>query len=234
MFFSRSLEIRRFRTNLRRLYLASMVLFASPEPVLFSIGAGLVAAGVLVHFWSAGYLTRGKSLVVSGPYSAVRNPFYSAAIIIDLGFGLASRNWIALGVFLPLISAVYLRRILGEERALEASFGDEYRAYKAFCRTRLLPWFPNLFRTAPGVPVPFSFSMVIKNREIARAASHVAVAAVVGIPMIYADPWEWVSLPVRGIVLGALAIVLAAMSVRQRTPEGSGGGEAGLTDSGKR
>ncbi len=214
MFFARNLEIQRFRTNLRRLYLAAIVLFTAPDPALYFVGTGLVAAGVLVHFWASGYLTRGKTLVAAGPYALVRNPFYSAAVVIDLGFGLASRNWIALGVFLPVITAVYLRRIQGEEKALAASFGPEYEAYMRFCPSRLVPRIWNLWRTPPGPALAFSFSTVLRNREPGRAGSHAVVVAIAGLPMLWAWPWESAPLPARFAALGVLALALAAMSVR--------------------
>jgi len=210
-----NLEIHRFRTNLRRVYLAAILLFTRPEPVLFTVGAALVLSGVLFHFWAAGYLTRGKSLVVSGPYCLVRNPFYTAAILIDLGFGLASRNFIALAAFLPIIALVYLTRVKKEEQDLRASFGDDYQRYCDYCPRRFVPCWTNLFKTSGLTAIPFSLGQVARNREWGRAASHISILLLVGLPLLWAVPWTWVSLPVRGVALAALAVLLAVVNVRK-------------------
>jgi protein-S-isoprenylcysteine O-methyltransferase Ste14 len=106
--------------------------------------AGLAAAllGVL-RFRSAGttvdpvHPDRSSALVVSGIYRRTRNPMY-------LGFLLALAAWGArLGslpaLLGPPLFALYMDRfqIRPEERALEARFGEEYRAYRA----RVRRWF---------------------------------------------------------------------------------------------
>jgi protein-S-isoprenylcysteine O-methyltransferase Ste14 len=220
-------EVRRFRTNLRRVYLVAIVIFSNPEVVHAAVGAGLILAGVLFHFWAAGYLTRGKTLVVSGPYRIVRNPFYSAAIVVDFGFGLVSRNWIAAAVFVPLITLVYLRRVRQEEQDLLEAFGDDYEAYRAYCPRRLLPKLVNLFRPAPGRTVPFTLAMILKNRELGRAGSHVAILLAAAAPLVFPAMWDWAPLWARGVGLGAFALLLAVMAVKPLESEpvepGTGG-----------
>jgi protein-S-isoprenylcysteine O-methyltransferase Ste14 len=211
--------LRRLRTNLRRIYLASILIFTNPVPATFIVGSGLILIGVLGHFWAAGYLTRGKTLVVSGPYRVVRNPFYTAALFIDLGFGLATRNWIALAVFLPLITLVYFRRILREEKNLLATFGSDYEAYKDYCRARLIPRFWNFRRPPPSGTVQFSLLQVIKNREIQRSLSHILILALTGIPILYPEVLSWAPLWARGAGLGLLAVVLVVLHLKKPSEE---------------
>ncbi|HEX7030662.1 MAG TPA: isoprenylcysteine carboxylmethyltransferase family protein [Gammaproteobacteria bacterium] len=102
-------------------------------------GIAVCAAGVL-SFQRAGTTTnpldpgRASKLVVAGIYRYSRNPMY-------LGFALLLAAW---GVFLGNLAAllavaafiIYMNRfqVAPEERALEALFGEEYRAYRRSVR----------------------------------------------------------------------------------------------------
>src|SRR5262245_43199426 len=55
------------------------------------VGAGLLVAGLGLHFWSNVSLARGEgadALVTSGPYRYSRNPIYLAGIPLLLGVSL--------------------------------------------------------------------------------------------------------------------------------------------------
>jgi hypothetical protein len=225
-----NLEFRKFRTNLRRVYLGSAIHFANPHPVWFAAGAAMAAAGILFHFWASGYLTRGRTLVASGPYTLVRNPYYAAALAVDLGFGLASRNWIALAIFLPLIGAVYAYRIRKEEKAMAAAFGEAFEAYRRACPARLVPRPWLLFRRTMAGGPGFSLSAVVRNREFGRSASHIVLLALVGAPLLWPDPWCWLPVEARAAVLGVFAFLLLVRSVRRCGPECRG--EEGKEDPG--
>ena len=70
------------------------------------------------------------ALVTSGPYRISRNPMYLGMAVLYVALALALGVIWAL-VFLPAVLLVVDRLVIArEERYLEASFGDEYRAYR--------------------------------------------------------------------------------------------------------
>lgn len=77
-------------------------------------------------------------LMESGLYRRVRHPSYLGALIAFFGFGVGLGNWLSIVVVMVITPCIYLYRIREEETALEAAFGDAYRAY---CRRtkRLIP-----------------------------------------------------------------------------------------------
>ena len=112
-------------------------------------GAGLTWLGLLVRAWSVLALGRffrlsvsahaDHELVVRGPYRAVRHPSYAGATLVTVGAGLALGTLVGAAAGLVLPVGAYLVRIAVEERALEETLGDDYRAYAA--RTaRLIPF----------------------------------------------------------------------------------------------
>jgi protein-S-isoprenylcysteine O-methyltransferase Ste14 len=74
----------------------------------------------------------------TGIYAVLRHPSYSGLLLIFLGIGFHSRNWLGLAVaFLPTTAAL-LYRIRIEEAALSKTFGQEYLAYSRTTK-RLVP-----------------------------------------------------------------------------------------------
>ncbi len=115
-----------------------------------TIGLILMVASMAVRAWAA--LTLGRfytrtlrtvedqPLIQSGPYRLVRHPGYGADLLMWVGFGLATRNWLV-GLTVSLAMAlVYPRRIRAEEALLAQHFGDAYRNYAH-----------KTWRLAPGV-----------------------------------------------------------------------------------
>ena len=107
----------------------------------FALGIALVFAGILFRFWAIQTLGRffrtrvmiqeHHQLITSGPYKYLRNPSYTAILIILLGFGFGIGNWLSTLVFFASGVIVYALRIaLVEERALAAQFGQEFQDYK--------------------------------------------------------------------------------------------------------
>jgi protein-S-isoprenylcysteine O-methyltransferase Ste14 len=77
-------------------------------------------------------------VVNNGPYRWVRHPSYSGLLLIVIGCGLASGDWLALVVSAVLPPAAVVRRIHVEEAELVGVLGDRYRAYQRHTR-RLIP-----------------------------------------------------------------------------------------------
>jgi protein-S-isoprenylcysteine O-methyltransferase Ste14 len=93
----------------------------------------LVAGGFLliVCSWRVLYQAqRGRRLAQSGPYSWIRHPQYAGFFLVMLGLLLM---WPALSTLtmFPVLTVVYIRLALHEERISVAQFGDEYRRYMA-------------------------------------------------------------------------------------------------------
>ncbi|MEM0929687.1 MAG: isoprenylcysteine carboxylmethyltransferase family protein [Pseudomonadota bacterium] len=75
--------------------------------------------------------SKASSLVTDGVFKHTRNPMYLGMLLVLLGFSFLGHNY--LGFLMPLlfVLVITLTQILPEERALEANFGDDFRAYKA-------------------------------------------------------------------------------------------------------
>lgn len=99
------------------------------------VGWPLVLAGLSVVLWGMRTaqdleLDRPAELVTRGPWAVIRNPMYAAATLVYLGAAfVANIAWPL--VFLPAVLLVTHLEVLGEERRLDAQFGDGYRRYAA-------------------------------------------------------------------------------------------------------
>ena len=98
----------------------------------FAVGAvvfGLSFVVFIAAFLAYGLTPQGKT-VTSGVYRLSRNPMYFAFFIGMIGTCIASASlWLLL---VNILFMVYTHLIvLGEERYCEATYGDEYRTYKA-------------------------------------------------------------------------------------------------------
>jgi len=80
-----------------------------------------------------------QRLIEDGPYRVVRNPGYLADLLLWLGAGFASANWIVLvTIAFPMVRA-YQNRIKAEEAMLAEAFPQDYDRYAS--RTwRLIPF----------------------------------------------------------------------------------------------
>jgi uncharacterized protein len=78
-------------------------------------------------------------LIQEGPYGRMRHPMYVAEGLLWLGFGMFFGSVLVMAVFAAVAIIVGMVIIPREERALEAYFGDEYRAYRR--RVPALPGF---------------------------------------------------------------------------------------------
>jgi protein-S-isoprenylcysteine O-methyltransferase Ste14 len=76
------------------------------------------------------------SLVVRGPYRLTRNPMYLGLALLYAGLALLFDLGWALVLIPVLLFVVHTQIVASEERYLEATFDDEYRAY----RTRVRRW----------------------------------------------------------------------------------------------
>jgi protein-S-isoprenylcysteine O-methyltransferase Ste14 len=70
------------------------------------------------------------TLAITGPYARIRHPQYVGFILIMLGFLFQWPTILTLAMF-PILTIMYWRLSLHEEREVEAGLGDVYREYAA-------------------------------------------------------------------------------------------------------
>ena len=108
-----------------------------------------MVGGISLRIWAnralGAYYTRtlrtgqGQHIVQEGPYRLIRHPGYLGAMLMWVGAGLATANWITALVIVVGMSAVYGYRMRSEEAMLAEAFGDRYAAYEAHT-WRLVPF----------------------------------------------------------------------------------------------
>ena len=97
------------------------------------LGVSLILIGQLLRVSARGYKAEqsncGNHLVVTGPYSMVRNPMYLGIIFIGCGVVLAVLHPWTLFIFLGGFLFLYQSLFLKEEKALTGAFGKEFTEY---------------------------------------------------------------------------------------------------------
>lgn len=119
-----------------------------PARAAFAIGMTLFVAGFAMRRWSETTLGRyftftvmtsaDQPVITSGPYRFVRHPGYTGVLLVVLGSGVVTGNWIGLAGWTLFVMVPLLYRIHVEENALLAAVGDRYRTYAA-AHKRLIP-----------------------------------------------------------------------------------------------
>ncbi|MGA7158833.1 MAG: isoprenylcysteine carboxylmethyltransferase family protein [Acidobacteriaceae bacterium] len=128
---------RRVRVPLGFVVAAIFLIFARPTWHTLGWSLLLVAPGVWLRGYAAGYVKKNAELTRTGPYAYTRNPLYLGSTCIAAGFAVAAGQlWLGL-LLVVLFVAIYVPTILSEEAYLRGVFPsfDEY-AQKV---PRLLP-----------------------------------------------------------------------------------------------
>ena len=116
-------------------YVHTPVAYAGVIPVLIGIAMAAVSAGRFVKV-DTGLepFDEATTLVTGGFFRFTRNPMYLGMFLMLFGVAFLLGS---LGALLPLLLFVLVIRynfVLGEERFLEAAFGQQYLAYKSEVR----------------------------------------------------------------------------------------------------
>lgn len=167
---------RRIRVPLGFVFAGVFLWLARPTLTTMLASLLLVAPGVWLRGYAAGYVRKNAELTTTGPYAHTRNPLYLGSMMIAFGFALASANWVVGVALAGLFLAIYLPTIRSEESYLREHFAG-FEAYAAKV-PRLLP------RLTPaasnGGSGEFSGKLYLHHREynasIGAAAIYLALA----------------------------------------------------------
>jgi protein-S-isoprenylcysteine O-methyltransferase Ste14 len=121
---------RRIRVPLGFVFAAVFLWLARPTWQTMLASLLLVAPGVWLRAYAAGYVRKNAELTRTGPYAYTRNPLYLGSMMIAFGFAGAAASWVILIALAVLFAAIYLPTIQGEESYLREHFADfdEYAA----------------------------------------------------------------------------------------------------------
>jgi len=138
---------------------AGIVRFTYAAPIVIVAGTLAAAVGAIFRVWGAAYLgydvvhhsgMQARAVMAAGPYRYVRNPLYIGGWFMMAATSLLMPPSGALFTMV-LVTALYLRLILGEEAFLAATLGEPYRAYLAAV-PRLIPSLHSRLPAADGKP----------------------------------------------------------------------------------
>ncbi len=153
---------------------AAFLVLADPRPLYFSVGVCVTAFGVVIRFWTYGYLQKNRVLVMTGPYAHTRNPAYFGSFVAMIGLFISAGNpasprgiasWLIgiigvvvfLGWYLP---AKYAR----EYPRLRAAFPEQFTEHAATTPD----FFPRLAPARRDQEQQFSWRMLVDSRELKR------------------------------------------------------------------
>jgi protein-S-isoprenylcysteine O-methyltransferase Ste14 len=121
---------RRIRVPLGFVFAGVFLWLAQPTVKTMLLSLLLVAPGVWLRAYAAGYVRKNAELTFTGPYAYTRNPLYLGSMMIAFGFAAAAGSWVLLVMLVALFSAIYFPTIQGEEGYLREHFAgfDEYAA----------------------------------------------------------------------------------------------------------
>jgi protein-S-isoprenylcysteine O-methyltransferase Ste14 len=117
-------------------------LIASRSTLRFNlVGAAVFTTGTIVLVWCVvSFHVSGKGtlapwapprrLVVSGLYRFSRNPMYIGVLLILMGWAVLFRSTVLVWYAIAIAVSFHLRVVLGEERWLARTHGDEWSSYK--------------------------------------------------------------------------------------------------------
>ena len=136
----------------------------APHLAAVAWSLALVAPGLWLRAYAAGYVKKNRELTMTGPYAHTRNPLYLGSMLIAAGIAVALLSWpVALALSLGF-AVIYIPVIASEERFLRATFPG----FDDYCQ-RVPRLIPRL--TPAGNPVSedargrFSLSLYIHHRE---------------------------------------------------------------------
>lgn len=162
---------------------------AAVDDALNAVGLALCLVGAAFRFATIALVPKGTSsnhrvlavqgLNTEGPYAVVRHPLYLANAHLVVGLlCLAHTPW-AWGIGLAYFALSYAFIIHAEERLLESTYGDAWRAWAA----RVPAWVPKLSALPKAFAGPFAWKRAALREVNTLVAWGVAATLLLG--------WEW-------------------------------------------
>ena len=160
------------------------LLFAKPTTRLLLYSLILVAPGVWLRAYAAGYVKKNSQLTRTGPYAYTRNPLYLGSMSIAFGFVIASGKWWLAMLLAVMFAIIYIPTILSEEAFLKETFPAfrEYKRRVPRLRPRLRP--ARFTDYVPGLG-KFSRERYVHHREYNALMGAVAVYGLLIAKMIF-------------------------------------------------
>jgi len=165
--------MKQHRTKLSLFLGVGCLFLAKPTATSLFFGIFPIVVGETIRIWSAGHIHKNQVLTVTGPYSLSRNPLYVGSFILGGGFMVAMGViWLAVA-FLMFYASVYWFTIRWEEDKLVKIFPDEWDHYFS-----TVPRFLPILSLPDYLSGEFSWSQVMKHKEMLNASVVVAVYAI--------------------------------------------------------
>ncbi len=157
--------------------------------VIWSFGFSLMALGLVIRVWATKHIGkrvarkykegRKPRLVVTGPYTFVRNPLYIGNIAAMIGLSILSELVWLVPAVIAYFSLLYSLVVRYEECRLSVLFGKEYEIYQQKV-PRWIPrfstigelkggpftWFQSLRGEFPGFASIFIMILILLGKEI--------------------------------------------------------------------
>lgn len=103
------------------------------DDALDFIGFIVLLSGIMLRMSARGHKKahshKSEKLVVSGPYTFVRNPMYLGSFLMGAGFIFMVWPWWSLPIFALLFYVRFMKQIVKEEEYLLKLAGDRYERY---------------------------------------------------------------------------------------------------------
>ena len=168
----------------------AVIMLAKPASwALFATGMGVMLLGQFIRLLASAAIVKSRTLTVTGPYAAVRNPLYLGTAFMVLGLLIALSNfqaplrtalaWLVTTVSFTLI---YRVQIKAEENFLRGEYGDQFLEYMKRVNAILprLGSIPEFFdRNA------YSMEVFLKNKEWRGCTGMAAVAVIIWVRINY-------------------------------------------------
>ncbi len=173
---------RRVRVPLGFVFAAVFLWLARPGVESLALSLLLVAPGLWLRGYAAGYVKKNAEVTVAGPYAYTRNPLYLGSMLIAFGFALAARSvWIGAALAV-LFAVIYIPVIRSEEEYLRGRFAA-YEEYAA----RVPRLIPRLRAEPAGSDEggEFSAELYRKHREYNALMGSAAIYAALIVKMCF-------------------------------------------------
>jgi protein-S-isoprenylcysteine O-methyltransferase Ste14 len=178
------------RILVSQLVTLALLIAARPESwPLFWAGLAVMALGQAVRLAASAAIVKSKTLTMTGPYAAVRNPLYLGTMLMTAGLlvmlSAPSRPLLTAGTCAFAAAAfgwIYYVTIKAEEACLLSVYGGEFEKYKAAA--------PALLPSSRGLAGFFDLSaysgeVFRKNKEWRGMSAAFALAVFVALRIIY-------------------------------------------------